>query len=813
MSVVDTHPIQYLTPTSPSFWRWDGDLVVFNSGTTLAFREEVVELVCQLQPFGLPPLETLLLFLAATRDRFDWEECLSPYDLDLLAGVLPSDWRSKVQLELNKVRRLDAVWKKDLQRKCLVAEVCFEHGLTLLSPEYVLGVGDLLESGFVPPKPKIDEDHDEAARRLALGLRPWLAGVPELDEHRLEYRRKTGLDVPVQGFHGTDLSLGSQVRRLLDDLEGDAEWVGLARLARHLMAAVHVPRALGDPADLPLGGFSDLSNRGALDRLLVSELAQDDLVLSARLALNEALYLRRESPPKNPEQGRLLLIDNGIRLWGMPRLFAVAVALAMEGKACEGIGVECFTPTVHQQLREVRLHTREGLIEALSHLHAHAHPGNALLELAKRSKAATEHRELILVTHTDVFKDPAFESVCELMEQSFYVATVDRRGHYAFYRRDPGRNQVLQRACLNLEEMLEDPGEAARLKRHDVPASLPDIFHRKPFPIRLPSHGLRDRTVFTQNKGVFKSSRDGRLLHFNDSERGGVQVADNLPEGRALPVVEVQGLTDGRHVVAVARKKQLEVCVVDLLSGDWESWTVTITSAPRQLVVTHQQVLVIHSNKVVLHEIRYGQAIAEISLRKRVARCYGDLLLLGSDWYRVGVDGLRPCLEEVAQEHVVASSHMEEQADQSVSGLRKRFRGISLDGTKVILHTGRSNEVLHLVADITDQAFCLRATKTEVEPILFKEIGGPANSRIVLKEAVWPDGSRIILDSRGLLHFVSTAAEVEDFSVILAGAGRLSLWAASFGGVGDPYYFNGEPLGKAGDFAQLMLDFIQHTRC
>ena len=79
-------------------------------------------------------------------------------------------------------------------------------------------------------------------------------------------------------------------------------------------------------------------------------------------------------------------------------------------------------------------------------------------------------------------------------------------------------------------------------------------------------------------------------------------------------------------------------------------------------------------------------------------------------------------------------------------------------------------------------------------------------SRIALREAVWPDGSRVILDSRGLLHFVSSAPEVEDFSVILAGTGRLSLWSASLGGVGDPYYFNGEPMGKPGDFAQLMLD-------
>ena len=156
MSVVDTHPIEYLTPTTPSFWHWEGDLVVFSSGVTLAFREEVVELVVHLQPYGLPPLETLLLFLAATRDRFDWEECQSAYDDDLLAGALPEGWSHKVQSELKKVRGLDAIWRKDLQRKCLVAEVCFEQASSLLSPDEAMGVGLLLESGFVPPDAKIE---------------------------------------------------------------------------------------------------------------------------------------------------------------------------------------------------------------------------------------------------------------------------------------------------------------------------------------------------------------------------------------------------------------------------------------------------------------------------------------------------------------------------------------------------------------------------------------------------------------------------------------------------------------------------------
>ena len=102
----------------------------------------------------------------------------------------------------------------------------------------------------------------------------------------------------------------------------------MARLARLLLAAVHMPTPLSLREELPVGGVSDISNRGSLDRLLLSELANDDLTLAVRVAMNEALYLRREIPPSTPQHHRAILVDAGIRSWGVPRVFATAVALA-----------------------------------------------------------------------------------------------------------------------------------------------------------------------------------------------------------------------------------------------------------------------------------------------------------------------------------------------------------------------------------------------------------------------------------------------------------------------------------------------------
>src|SRR5262249_59432658 len=111
---------------------------------------------------------------------------------------------------------------------------------------------------------------------------------------------------------------------------------------------------------LAVGGVADITNRGPLDRLLLSELAHDDLTLSVRVALNEALYLRREPPMREPPGTLALLLDCGVRLWGIPRVLATAVALPLiardkqhsEVVACRARG---------KQLQPVGLLSRAGM--------------------------------------------------------------------------------------------------------------------------------------------------------------------------------------------------------------------------------------------------------------------------------------------------------------------------------------------------------------------------------------------------------------------------------------------------------------------
>jgi hypothetical protein len=312
----------YLSPSTDSLWRWsgDGDVLTWTDGTTIAFRQEVEHVIERLAPHGLPPFGAVAMLLAACRDG--WEQ--SPgRDAFVRYAAVFSQWRTGAeagtrlhasQLVFQRVAKgieqvvqgLDVVGRfapenrQPKEAKAALAEAVFEVSKTKrLSPEESAMVARALAEGVNAERLTLRFSSAEALREFADDADALREGLPLLSEQSLALRRKTGLDeVPTEA--DLDLAPSERVRRLLAELRGDKELSGLARLAQDLMAAVHVPRSLRQQEELPLGGVSDLSNRGPLDRLLVSELAHDDLTLAVRVALNEALYLRRESPAKHP---------------------------------------------------------------------------------------------------------------------------------------------------------------------------------------------------------------------------------------------------------------------------------------------------------------------------------------------------------------------------------------------------------------------------------------------------------------------------------------------------------------------------------
>ena len=284
--------LRYLRAPANGCWRWAdaGTVLVWHDGTTVAFREEIALILEVLAPQGLPPFDALALLLAACKGKFQdpakafraMPATLAPDTRTGAGPAQPSQMEGDVhpELVLAGLRQLEQLPPEVIGHVCgkaVLAHAVFETA----------AIGHRVDPSAVLEnirQPFSDAELNGASDNFAVTqhLRHLEAISLALKAHTAEslvLRLRTGLDALLKPV-GLQLTPGESARRLLDELSQDQEHMGLARAARELLAAVRLPRRLEPEETLSVGGVADLSNRGPLDRLLVSELAHDDFTLA-----------------------------------------------------------------------------------------------------------------------------------------------------------------------------------------------------------------------------------------------------------------------------------------------------------------------------------------------------------------------------------------------------------------------------------------------------------------------------------------------------------------------------------------------------
>jgi len=533
----------YLMPPKDTFWEWrdEGEVITWTDGRTIAFRAELLQVLRCLAPQGLPPISAILILLAAMREN--WNDTLG--ESGILAGCLRTSneaWQNVDALVdtlegLEKVHQLPTELRSPLVAKVILANFVFEHLKAKTSPREASEVVRFLDEGvgeeIITPFVSSRWQRNGPAE-LFRDLECMQAGLRQISVERLNLRRETGLDDLPQPAE-LELPAAERIRSLLKELDDDRELSGLARLAQQLMAAVTLPRAVADRDELQVGGVSDITNRGPLDRLLLSELAHDDTTLMVRVALNEAMYLRRESPPRTPPRQRAIFLETGIRSWGVPRIYATAVALALAATTEQNTEVVAFRAK-GSKVEPVDLKTRSGLVEHLAILEPQLHPGEAL-EAFEQAMAKVENvAEPVLITTDDVLDDDTFQLA--LSQQAIlplHVATVNRDGEFRLVERTLRGSKLFREATLNLDELFDEPTKSASplIDREGVEA-LPAIFSVEPFPLLLPHNIDSHRTWRADPYGVISVTTDQRLMLWKGKGHGALQLAEGIPRGQLL---------------------------------------------------------------------------------------------------------------------------------------------------------------------------------------------------------------------------------------------------------------------------------------
>lgn len=624
--------IQYATPPSDYFWKWSGDLdaAEWRDGQTITLWQELHPILHVLQEEGgLPPLGAILLLLAACRD--DWELKKSVLKVWLMQVIGSEDWTedSSALLDalfaaLAPVHQLPKDLRASPQAKVHLIVALFEDSVNRLSRDASSTVmvelrhaGPRVVAGKVP-------EFDSKSRFLR-DVKGLLVVLANHDKASLEARLRTGLENPIllspvlPDVAETSSPEGKSLLEKLEPMGGELR--GVAAIAKRTIAMMNFPARVGQPKELPVGGISDISNRGTIDRLLPGELAWDDLVLAARLVHNEALYFQREVPPSNEPVHQVILLDRGLRLWGTNRVFSLGLALGLSQHPASretAESIECFAAT-KEAYERLLLDTPQDVTIALEMLNPMADSISPLhawwIDRLESPGARTE--EITFITTHEHIESAEYKKVLGLMAESLThdggslrVIGIDRSGGLEVQQWSTAGNRTLFRGEMDLEALLSDQSgkndaftkKAVRKKVDPSKFKSPFLFPLRPqFTAFLP-----DEKGEGGGTGVTSCNR---LMYWPRAGSGGWEIVHRVPGGKCWMGRDENG---DPIVIASAAKPGEPVRVFRLVDSELEEVAITRAthSFPREATVSGGAVLIAYTNFVEAISLQTGQHVA-----------------------------------------------------------------------------------------------------------------------------------------------------------------------------------------------------------
>ena len=796
---------QYFSSRAKDFWHWADhyQVIEWSGGKTICYRNELIEILKELQPDGLAPLEAILLVLSACKPEWEMTNFRYLYDHPHLThkgrGIGSShypppidtpeyfDDLARIEEGYNKIREQAKPIIDFLKRiQTLPLELRSGHARTHLLKRIssqcraLIPSSDAsffikeLESGRIPRDRFIASSSREDQ---LVSLDRVFVGLYSIDDLALYIR--TGLEHLPEPTHLPISDPVPSQDELLIQLNKDQQTAGLARLTKRLIAALNIPPHTQGASDQPLGGLSDLSNRGDFDRLLISELANDDDTLSARLVNNEALYLRRETPPDPQVQERVILVDVSLRLWGIPRMFAVSAALGIAlnnvhhaSIAAYALGQKAFGPNALSNKAEVVaflekidpvLHCAEGLKH-----HFEQHPKSA-------SKA------VFFITSEDAILDKNFsQQLSELATEFDYLLVVSRTGTLLFYKMVNGHRSLLSTSVFDLKELLFGTIPSALPAERDEELNLktaPWTPHYKLFLPTYPGKLIREEVAYdgTVLVAVLPCKR---VWFWHSAQKGAIEILNNIEDGgytfylveNELKCIIVR-TKEHKFIVYLFEENKLSA-VVDLHAK-------LIKYYPRQNVVNLPEM----DGQVVA--CGYEARNLFIGLNHPANPNYYYLHKNITHVLELSTHTISPLPEKrfIPREHSLLNLHpIKKMVHCGYSVLRNikeigfTAEGyIQLDQHRIILNDGK----LWLRKSPKDN-IPMRRFQPETRPDI----------QFYTRSYTWLNGSKITLDSRGFLQLFRSDSPAADFTITLIIGQPLAAFSRSGAYTGNPYFYD-----------------------
>jgi ribosomal protein L7/L12 len=547
---------EYFQPYQNYFWQWEDhkEVVAISGGNTIAYRELVESVLEQLSIQGIPPFGSLLLAIIATNPN-------GAADLDYVRSMISPDVQSGDQSVeqaftfLEMLSKLPADYKQGTNRLILfqtIFESCHNR-LSGRAARRILSDYRTIKGDHQQAETRLMEKKDRYKRDL-LPIALLSKSFPDVKTLLSKISSALDIDLDLKELNN-NLNQKKQENWLQQMIDEHAtQPVGV--LVNHLWSALHIPLHNSLPSKQPLGGVSDLTNKGDFDKLLISEFANDDLVFMSRLANNEALYINREVPPISNNLKRVLIIDVSIKAWGTPKTVAYAVMMAIARHPKTDI--ECIAFSVGNTYHPVTFDKIDDLIFSLRHVDGCLNPVKGLESFIKDYEGKAE---VFFISVADNMQSPEMMKLMSDHHDFFnYWIYITNQGRVSLYRRQQNNKKHIQDFQLPLNELWSRPAG----KSKTGPSST-----RVPMLLKTPQNVLK--TMSTADGTIYQITPDGKLFRLydiesNKNEKGWELVVQDLPF--ASVNAEMGLLDDGAHVLLVFVQKERKALLLNLSTND-----------------------------------------------------------------------------------------------------------------------------------------------------------------------------------------------------------------------------------------------------
>lgn len=765
-----THSAAYFQAPADYFWRWaDKSAVIeWNNGTTICYRDDLIALLKAFSGKGLPRLDPVLLVIAACQGNISIDHKLmllqpiNVYKDSMLYGLL-----DKAVECLQMIAALPEKLRKGRCRLLLIEEVFAEAAPLQLHATQIKDAADELNSG------RLDQILEE--KKAALEREAYCTDLGYLKTALEKFKNTSTLALKLRTglYHlpePVEVALPDRpALSLLEQLEEDVQTRGLATLARKLLAVINIPLHSQGSGGHSYGGISDITNRGNYDRLLLSELAQDDALLMARLVNNEALYFRREEPPDNPKRKRTLLLDVSLKMWGVPRVFSLAAALAFINHSKHGEEIAAYV--LGDTFFEVDLSVKEGVIASLEKLHHSLHSGKSL-EAAVAAGAGEDLNEYVLFTEIGLLHNAAFQaSLQKVLEELRFIIAVDRTGELQFFECNHGKTRLLNTARIDLNELLVEPARRVKPEKNDNGTGLA-LMNCHPLPLLFP------KTRISQKQGKMSLLAADGLLAVTENQRLLLMLSKNKGAHEILLYIERGTYTFGYHngkaylLVSNGQKKLLKLYSIETATKE-----VTSFELPQEIGFTREIVFTGSNASIKSDTGDYTFNCDDYRLQKNASS--------SEHWHALAVDRLKA--QHKPDQQLVNSFLLSTIGFHStIYSMRELY--ISNEGMLVMGN-------YHLAMVGNNSGIRIVENTSAHSPACYSKITN-SNYKLLPNKSIkcclrqWADGSQAVVDARGLLHLKSADASLPEICIVLISGAFTACWAADGISCGVAYFID-----------------------